>query len=55
MPEVPGSILGADMQFLFFFLVEKIFDDSEKFLGVAKNKMASTVYETNTSNSPIFV
>lgn len=30
MPEVPGSILGGDVQFSFFFLVEKIFDDSEK-------------------------
>ena len=30
MPEVPGSILGADMQFSFFFLIEKNFHDSEK-------------------------
>ena len=30
IPEVPGSILGADVQFSFFFLVEKRFDDCEK-------------------------
>ena len=30
MPEVPGSILGADVQFSFFFLVEEKFDDCEK-------------------------
>ena len=30
MSEVPGSILGADVQFSFFFLVEKKFDDCEK-------------------------
>ena len=29
MLEVPGSILGGDVQFSFFFLVEKNFDDSE--------------------------
>ena len=30
MPQVPGSILGADVQVSFFFLVEKNFDDCEK-------------------------
>ena len=30
MPEVPGSIPGADVQFPFFFLVEKKIDDREK-------------------------
>ena len=30
MLEVPGSTLGGDGQFSFFFLVEKNFDDSEK-------------------------
>ena len=42
MPEVPGSILGADVQFSFFFLVEKKIDDCEN------AKMAPTVYETET-------
>ena len=27
MPEVPSSILGGNVQFSFFFLVEKNFDD----------------------------
>ena len=40
MPEVPGSILGGDVQFSFFFLLAKKFDDY-----VAK--MAPTVYETD--------
>ena len=30
MPEVTGSILGADVQFSFFFLVEKKFEYCEK-------------------------
>ena len=30
MPKVPGSILGADVQFSFFFLVEKKNYDCEK-------------------------
>ena len=30
MPEVPGLILSGDVQFSFFFLVEKKFDDCEK-------------------------
>ena len=30
MPEVPGLILGGNVQFSFFFLAEKNFDDSEK-------------------------
>ena len=30
MQEVPGSILGADVQFSFFFLVEEKFDACEK-------------------------
>ena len=30
MPDVPGSILGDDVYFSFFFLVEKYFDDCEK-------------------------
>ena len=30
MPEVPGSILGADVQFSSFFLVEEKFHDYEK-------------------------
>ena len=46
MPEVPGSVLGADAQFSFFFLVEKILMTVKKFLSVAK--MAPTVYETET-------
>ena len=47
MPEVPGSILGGDVQFPLFSLVEKKFDDCEKkFLSVAK--MAPTVYKTET-------
>ena len=36
MSEVPGSILAADLRFSFFFLVEKNFDDSEKFRGALK-------------------
>ena len=44
MPEVPGSILGADVQFSFFFLVEEKFDDCEKSVA----EMAPTVYETET-------
>ena len=30
MPEVSGSILGADVQFSFFFLEEEKFDDCKK-------------------------
>ena len=37
MPEVPGSILGADVQFSFFFLVEKKIDDCEKISKCRKN------------------
>ena len=29
MPEVPGSIVGANVQFSFLFLVEKKIDDCE--------------------------
>ena len=47
MPEVPGSILGADVQFSFFFLVEnKKLMTVKKFLSVPK--IAPTVYETET-------
>ena len=46
MPEVPGSILGGDVQFSFFFLVEKNSMTVKKFLSVAK--MALTFYETET-------
>ena len=30
MSDIPASILGADVQFSFFFLVDKKFDDCEK-------------------------
>ena len=46
MPEVADSILGADAQFSFFFLVEKKLMTVKKFLSVAK--MAPTIYETET-------
>ena len=46
MPEVPGSIVGADGQFSVFFLVEKKLMTVKKFLSVAK--MAPTIYETET-------
>ena len=45
MPEVSGSILGADVQFSFFLSVEKTSMIGKKFLSVAK--MAPTVYELN--------
>ena len=41
MPEVPGSILGGDVHFSIFFLVEKIFDD----------KMAPTVCKIEICSS----
>ena len=47
MPEVPGSILGGYGTIFIFFLVERISMIVKKFLSVAK--MASTVYETDTS------
>ena len=37
MSEVPGSILGADVEFSFFFLVEKKFDDCENISKCRKN------------------
>ena len=46
MPEVPGSILGGDVQFSSFFLVEKKLMTMKNFLSVAK--MAPTVYEKET-------
>ena len=46
MSEVPGSILGADVQFSFLFLVEKNLMTVKKFVSVAK--MAPTVYDTET-------
>ena len=49
MSEVPGSILGADVEFSFFFLVEKNLMTVKTFLSVAK--MAPTVYETETCDS----
>ena len=34
MPEVPGWIPGGDVQFSFYFLVHKKFDDSDKILSL---------------------
>ena len=41
MQEVPGTILGGDVQFSFFFLVEKNFDDCEKFLSETDTSFAA--------------
>ena len=46
MPEFPGSILGADMRFSFFFLVEKNSMIVKKYLSFAK--IVSTVYKMDT-------
>ena len=53
MSEVPGLILGADVQFSFFFLVEKKLITVKKFLSVAK--MAPTVYKTETCSADSLV